>query len=220
MSPERLVTIDTKHPRLRTLGVYHRIEIEHPILVRKTVSQKLTAVAAHLPDNLQLQVDSGYRSRQTQEKIYQARKTQLGDKKANKLVYNPEKGIPPHSTGGAIDVTLTDSKGKEINLSEPFAKYYEEPTLHSNKISPEAQHLRLLLHTLMLQQEFAPHTAEYWHFSYGDQMWADYYDKTILYDEIPSEDAQRYSQAVIFLIKTCKLIYKAAVKSGLRKINY
>ena len=100
------------------------------------------------------------------------------------LVYNPGKGIPPHSTGGAIDVSLLDKDGKEINLSEPFKKFYAEPQLVSDKISRKAQELRHLLNKAMLNEGFAPNPKEYWHFSYGDEMWANYYSNQVYFREI------------------------------------
>jgi D-alanyl-D-alanine dipeptidase len=36
----------------------------------------------------------------------------------------------------------------------------------------EAQANRRLLHWLMAEEDFAGHPDEWWHFSWGDQMWA------------------------------------------------
>lgn len=218
---EKLVPIKTSHPKLKTLGVCHRIEIEHPMLIRESVFKKLTAAANRLPGKFMLQVDSGYRSRETQEKLHKARTLQFGNKKnADKLVFNPAKGIPPHSTGGAVDVTLTDQKGREINLSSPLDKFYVEPKLYSNKISPEAQQLRILLHNIMIQENFAPHPNEYWHFSYGDLLWSKHYGKSIIYDEIPKSQAPRYPFFIIHYIKICKHLRKLGIKTGMIKTNY
>ncbi|OGC69544.1 hypothetical protein A2415_05345 [candidate division WWE3 bacterium RIFOXYC1_FULL_39_7] len=218
--PERLVPINTNHPKLRSLGICHRIEIEHPLLVRESISTKLIAAADQLPNHLQLQIDSAYRSRETQEKIFKAREKQLGKKKTSKLVFDPQKGVPPHSTGGAVDVTLTNKHGIEINLSAPFPKYYQEPQLRSKNISPEAQQLRLLLHNVMTAQEFAPHPNEFWHFSYGDQMWANHYHKNPLFSEVPKNNVPTYHSSIIHLVKLCKIIQMQMIKLGLRKRNY
>lgn len=124
----------------------------------------LAKAAETLPFGLHLQVDSAYRTRKTQEMLWEARKTVMPD-----LVFNPIDGIPPHCTGGALDISLVDEKGEEINLSEPFPKFYDEPQLISEKISPKVQELRFILNKIMLEQGFVANPKEYWHFSSGDK---------------------------------------------------
>jgi zinc D-Ala-D-Ala dipeptidase len=84
---------------------------------------------------------------------------------------------PPHSTGGAIDLTLVDAQGCAVDmggdidelsprsypdhyvgLPEPMAEQYD-------------QHRQLLCYC-MSQAGFERHYHEWWHFSYGDQLWA------------------------------------------------
>ncbi len=88
---------------------------------------------------------------------------------------------PPHSTGAAIDITLADLQGIPIdmggeidaisNVSRP--DYYIQK-LHNEKI-PNAnlfQERRSNLANVMKNAGFSQHPNEWWHFSYGDQMWA------------------------------------------------
>jgi D-alanyl-D-alanine dipeptidase len=51
----------------------------------------------------------------------------------------------------------------------------------------EAQANRRLLHWLMAEEGFAGHPDEWWHFSWGDQMWA----------ALTGEAAAHYGMAVI-----------------------
>jgi len=180
-----LVLVDYYSNKIRKLSIVKRIGTDYPILIRKDVAKILSKVSDKLPRNIFLQVDSGHRSREIQEKLWKIRKKQENsNSKVKGLVFNPFKGTPPHSTGGAVDVTLTDSKGREINLSEPFNKYYIEPRPKSRKVSKKAQELRMILRKLMLNEGFAPNPREYWHFSYGDIAWAKYYKRKKLYNEI------------------------------------
>ncbi|MBE9228083.1 D-alanyl-D-alanine dipeptidase [Phormidium sp. LEGE 05292] len=84
---------------------------------------------------------------------------------------------PPHSTGAAIDVTLVDENGNIVNMgsaideisSVSFPDYFA----HSNDFPEKQYHAhRQLLFEVMRSANFLRHPNEWWHFSYGDQMWA------------------------------------------------
>ncbi len=88
---------------------------------------------------------------------------------------------PPHSTGGAVDLTISTKLGVpldlggEIDLVSPIS----EPNfyLDESKSNPGSQssiwHMRrCLLQKVMIDSGFVQHPKEWWHFSYGDQMWA------------------------------------------------
>ena len=88
---------------------------------------------------------------------------------------------PPHSTGGAIDLTLVSFNGKQLDMggqideigSRSYPDYYEEISL-KNKHSSEYlwNSRRKLLNEKMTKFGFIQHPNEWWHFSYGDQLWA------------------------------------------------
>jgi len=190
---EKLVRIKTAN-KIRILPFYKRIGFQYPVYVKESVAKKLLVAANKLPDGYYLQIDSGYRTIKSQKQIWLERYMQFEKqnptftnneiiKMTNDLVFNPKYGTPPHTTGGAVDVSLLDRNKKEINLSEPFANFYDEPQLKSNKISKKSQQLRLALNKIMLENGFAPHPNEYWHFSYGDKIWAEYYNKKVKYKQ-------------------------------------
>lgn len=87
----------------------------------------------------------------------------------------------PHATGGAVDLTLRWKDGEMLWMGSLF----DDVTALANRdrfenLSPdnfsfsdqEAQANRRLLHWLMVEEGFAGHPDEWWHFSWGDQMWA------------------------------------------------
>ncbi|HWA69390.1 MAG TPA: M15 family metallopeptidase [Rhizomicrobium sp.] len=87
----------------------------------------------------------------------------------------------PHATGGAVDLTLRWKNGEALWMGSLF----DDVTALANRdrfenLSPdnfsfsdqEAQANRRLLHWLMIEEGFAGHPDEWWHFSWGDQMWA------------------------------------------------
>ena len=82
----------------------------------------------------------------------------------------------PHSTGSAVDLTLIDSRGEVVDMggeidaicSETLPNFYRSSTddygvrMHAN---------RSLLNEILSEAGFCRLPHEWWHFSYGDQMW-------------------------------------------------
>lgn len=84
---------------------------------------------------------------------------------------------PPHSTGAAVDVTLVDDLGRVANMGgeidEISPKSYPDYFATAQSL-PECQYHqnRELLKQVMSKAGFRQHPNEWWHFCYGDQMWA------------------------------------------------
>ena len=84
---------------------------------------------------------------------------------------------PPHSTGAAIDLTLTCAAGHIVDMGSPIDEVSPRsyPDHFANAEAPEAQkahHHRSLLAEVMVSVGFRQHPNEWWHFSWGDQLWA------------------------------------------------
>lgn len=84
---------------------------------------------------------------------------------------------PPHSTGAAIDLTLADATGTPLNLGSQIDEISprSHPDYYAKATTPEARaycERRQLLYEVMRAAGFHRHWGEWWHFSWGDQMWA------------------------------------------------
>jgi zinc D-Ala-D-Ala dipeptidase len=84
---------------------------------------------------------------------------------------------PPHSTGGAVDVTLVDERGKPVDMGSPIDEMSarSHPDFYANStdaIEQKYHAQRQLLRDVMHSAGFLRHPHEWWHFSLGDQMWA------------------------------------------------
>ncbi len=84
---------------------------------------------------------------------------------------------PPHSTGGAVDVTLVDATGRVVEMGSPIDELSlrSYPDYFSETTNPQetAYHTaRELLRSVMRLAGFQQHPQEWWHFSQGDQLWA------------------------------------------------
>jgi D-alanyl-D-alanine dipeptidase len=92
-----------------------------------------------------------------------------------------ENSPAPHATGGAVDLTLRWKDGDALWMGSLFDDVtqlahrdrFENLTAGNFSFSDqEARANRRLLHWLMAEEGFAGHPDEWWHFSWGDQMWA------------------------------------------------
>jgi D-alanyl-D-alanine dipeptidase len=90
---------------------------------------------------------------------------------------------PPHSTGAAIDVTfyIVPAEGRdniqEINMGSPIDEISDRSVPNYFASFRNAQAVgfnrdRELLNQVMTYSGFRRHPNEWWHFSYGDQLWA------------------------------------------------
>jgi zinc D-Ala-D-Ala dipeptidase len=81
---------------------------------------------------------------------------------------------PPHSTGAAVDVTLVDGDGEAIDMGSPIDELSPRsyPDYFSDQPQGQAHRHRQILHRAMTQAGFLRHPREWWHYSYGDQLWA------------------------------------------------
>lgn len=82
---------------------------------------------------------------------------------------------PPHSTGAAIDITLVDELGQPVDMGSAIDEISPRSfpdhfvgSLDGDRFDQNRQ----LLNVVMTQAGFARHYHEWWHFSYGDQLWA------------------------------------------------
>ncbi len=83
---------------------------------------------------------------------------------------------PPHSTGAAVDLTLIDATGTPVNMGSPIDEISPRsfPDYYAQEVTPAEQSYhrhRQLLNQVMESAGFKRHPREWWHFSYGDQLW-------------------------------------------------
>lgn len=87
----------------------------------------------------------------------------------------------PHATGAAVDLTIRWIGGDALWMGSifddatPLSHRDRFETLTDDVLSfsdEEARANRRLLHWLMIEEGFAGHPDEWWHYSWGDQLWA------------------------------------------------
>jgi len=172
-----------------------------PYYLRQSVVDALIQVQAELQQhhpNWQIQIFDAYRPVAVQQFMVNYTFKQAAEArglKPNKLTQIQQQDIweqvyqlwaipslddnypPPHSTGGAIDISLVDDSGNTINMGSEIDELSvrSHPDYYANSITSIAQQYhyhRQLLCNMMQNAGFQRHPGEWWHFCLGDQMWA------------------------------------------------
>lgn len=174
--------------------------------IRATVAEMLNRAQGLLPAGYRLLIFDAYRSATGQELLYERITARLRAehpdwplavlrREANRYVHPPHaKTPPPHSTGGAVDLTVVGPDGRPLDMIAPFrdpeneaavgmgllnaretSPYARFPDLaHTDtpRIHESARRNRRLLIDVMTAVGFTNYPGEWWHWSYGDSGWA------------------------------------------------
>jgi zinc D-Ala-D-Ala dipeptidase len=81
-----------------------------------------------------------------------------------KYVADPAKGSI-HNRGGAVDITLVDKNGKELDMGTPFDFFGIEASHDYDKVSENVKKNRNLLKSIMTAQYFNSFDSEWWHYN-------------------------------------------------------
>lgn len=157
------------------------------MFLRKSVADKLAKIQRDLKI-YKFKIWDGFRPREVQNAIYEKFWSELKAKnpdwneerlriEVGTFVTDPKntKRIPPHATGGAVDLTLVDGNGKELDMGTGFDHFGPEASsfyFENNDENPIAKANQKILRDAMLSEDFAIDKDEWWHFDYGNQKWA------------------------------------------------
>jgi D-alanyl-D-alanine dipeptidase len=151
-------------------------------MLRKTVANMLTKAQMLLPDGYRFKIWEAHRPIEKQEFMRKKYLEQL-------IAANPKKPkdklererdmyvarldiIPPHLTGGAVDLTIIGPNQKEMDMGTGYLDFSEETHTHAPNINWLAKGNRKLLLEAMEGSGFVNYSYEWWHWSYGDRYWA------------------------------------------------
>lgn len=82
-----------------------------------------------------------------------------------RFVSDPKKGSM-HTRGAAIDLTIIDTYGKNLNMGTEFDVFGKEAYHGNTQLEPVVQENRLLLKQAMYKRGFKHIRTEWWHYSY------------------------------------------------------
>ena len=84
-------------------------------------------------------------------------------------VANPAKGSK-HNRGAAVDLTLVDAQGKELNMGTPFDFFGKEAHHTYTEHPKEVLENRKLLKETLNKYNFKSIYSEWWHYEYRPEM--------------------------------------------------
>jgi D-alanyl-D-alanine dipeptidase len=148
-------------------------------MAREQVVARLERAQSLLPEGFSFVVLDAWRSHAVQQRVrdhYQATVPDL----AEGFVADPQSPTtrPPHVVGGALDLTLA-WHGRPMALGTPYDDFTSDAHVNAwedpQRSSPTDRAIRLLrrlLASVLIEAGFAPYPQEWWHWSYGDDIWA------------------------------------------------
>lgn len=160
---------------------------ESRMFLRQSVAENLMEIQKGL-SGYTFKIWDGFRPRSVQKVIYEKFRQELHtthpDWDEEKLkrevgvfvtIPSDPKRVPPHATGSAVDLTLVDLDGKELDMGTVFDHFGPEAEpfyFEKNSQNHKVQENRKVLREAMLEAGFAIDKDEWWHFDYGNQRWA------------------------------------------------
>jgi D-alanyl-D-alanine dipeptidase len=154
-------------------------------LVRRELAARLETARTALPSGIHLRVVEGYRPVHQQQAIIERYSAEIravhpgiGKPELHILTsrYVAPLAVAPHVAGAAIDVTLVDSCGQELELGTAIDATPEQSGgrcyFAAEGIGREARANRDLLARVLCREGLVNYPTEWWHYSYGDRYWA------------------------------------------------
>ncbi|MGW3114484.1 M15 family metallopeptidase [Streptomyces sp. NPDC001091] len=153
--------------------------------LRQGVLHRLLHAQSLLPDGLRLLYVEGYRPPALQRRYFEEYAGVLRRdnpewpparvrEAASRYVSPPE--MAPHGAGAAVDLTLVDADGHELDLGTRLNADPEESEgacyTAATNITPEARANRDTLAAALSEAGLVNYATEWWHWSWGDRYWA------------------------------------------------
>ena len=188
------MTILLSDPRVRAVPV---VETGEPLvrldpdlspvgsLVRAGLAARLEAADAALPRGIRLRVIEGYRPLDVQRAIVASYAAELRARHPHADAARLEAltsrfvspvDVAPHVAGAAVDLTLVDGCGDQLDLGTAIDATPEQSAgrccFAADGIGADARAHRELLARVLGEQGLVNYPTEWWHWSFGDRYWA------------------------------------------------
>lgn len=132
----------------------------HCFLHREAAEKLARAIALAAAIGLRFKIFDAFRPSEAQWMLWNARPDP-------EFLADPRRGSP-HSRGAAVDLTLIDGQGQELDMGTGFDEF--RPIAHHGRldISPEAQRNRAILLGIMTAAGWDFYRNEWWHYQLFD----------------------------------------------------
>lgn len=123
----------------------------------KTVESLLEANKKFIEKGYRIKIFDCYRPLDIQKKMWSIVSNPI-------YVANPSKGSI-HNRGGAVDITLVDRTGKELEMGTSFDHFGKEASHNYKNVSKQIKNNRKLLKTILIESGFNSFDSEWWHYN-------------------------------------------------------
>jgi len=177
-----------------------KLTSDNSMQLREGAVEALIKAKRHLPNGWDFLIWDGYRPLNLQQKLYDdltvLRRNEHPEWDSSKLAEEVEKFVKyashdpshpsPHNTGGAVDLTIINSEGKELDMGTSFDEFTEKSYTwgeddEARGITPSQSENRKILREILATEGFGPYQWEWWHFNFGNIGWAEHYDKDVAF---------------------------------------
>lgn len=130
------------------------------VYIRKIVGEKLSEINKYLKKNynLSIKVFDAYRPLSVQKIMWKIMPN-------TNYVANPKKGSR-HNRGAAVDLTLIDVNGKEVDMGTPYDDFTQKAHSSYKNLPSDIYNNRMILQKAMKKFGFVPIESEWWHFDF------------------------------------------------------
>lgn len=126
-------------------------------LRQKTITSLIEANKEFISLGYRIKIFDCYRPLSIQKKMWEIVPNPI-------YVADPAKGSI-HNRGCAVDITLIDATGKELDMGTPFDFFGEASSHNFSNLSEEVKKNRKLLKEIMLKHNFKSFDSEWWHYN-------------------------------------------------------
>ena len=135
-------------------------------VLRQETAQKLAAASdTFRKDGYRIKIWDAYRPPSAQKIFWQL----VPDER---YVANPYRGGSRHNRGGAVDITLVNEDGEEIEMPSDFDDFSKRAAADNPFMTAQARLNADHMAKVMKKHGFSPYEFEWWHFDDND--WKDY----------------------------------------------
>jgi D-alanyl-D-alanine dipeptidase len=181
---EPLVDVFQVCPELSWMTESLRFDFPRSGLGRESLAFMLRDAQSLLPRGLRFQIVGVFRSFAIQKQMYEIVCGEMREKhpewseeflssyvnvfSAPPVLTTP----PPHTTGGAVDLSIIDANGERLDMISPFEMGWDSAPMDMLGLSETARRNRDLMRGILLEVGLTNFPGEWWHWSYGEPGWA------------------------------------------------
>ncbi|HYM65478.1 MAG TPA: M15 family metallopeptidase [Candidatus Sulfotelmatobacter sp.] len=206
---------ESSHPLVLLNGLDEKIQVRpmyyilgiagtsDAMYLRSGASERLIEATKSLPTGYSFVVFDAYRPISVQTEIFIAQRRifknmypELDEDSITKMTEtyvslpstDPKKPSP-HSTGGAIDLSICDNNGKLLDMGTEWDSFdIRSRSSYFRGVSDVSHNNRKLLYQALERVGFTNYPEEWWHYDFGNQFWGHILKKEAIYGLIEGGD--------------------------------